>query len=100
MRSSSELVAILDDYLESRKISRRQFCALVGIPNSTISSWKSKNVLPSIELVAKVSKFMNVSLDWLVTGEDFTFRESGKEIAEWKRKADLYDEIFRLCKNE
>lgn len=71
IRSSAELVEILENYLKEKKISRRQFCALVDIPNSTISSWKSKNVLPSIELVAKVAKFMNVSLDWLVYGEQF-----------------------------
>lgn len=71
MRSSAEFVEILENYLKDKKISRRQFCAIVDIPNSTISSWKSKNVLPSIELVAKVAKFMNVSLDWLVYGEQF-----------------------------
>lgn len=69
MRSSAEFVEILENFLNEKKISRRRFCALVDIPNSTISSWKSKNVLPSIELVAKVAKFMNVSLDWLVYGE-------------------------------
>ena len=71
MRISAEFVEILEKFLKEKKISRRQFCGLVDIPNSTISSWKSKNVLPSIELVAKVAKFMNVSLDWLVYGEQF-----------------------------
>ncbi|MGN0757134.1 helix-turn-helix transcriptional regulator [uncultured Treponema sp.] len=71
MRTSAEFVEILENYLKEKKISRRQFCVLVDIPNSTISSWKAKNVLPSIELVAKVAKFMNVSLDWLVYGEQY-----------------------------
>ena len=69
MRTSTEFVEILDNYLKEKKISRRQFCALVDIPNTTISSWKTKNVLPSIEFVAKIAKFMNVSLDWLVNGD-------------------------------
>ena len=69
MRTSSEFVEILENYLKEKKISRRQFCALVDIPNTTISSWKSKNILPSIELVAKIAKFINVSLDWLVYGD-------------------------------
>ena len=69
MRTSTELVEILDNFLQARNLSRRQFCILVDIPNSTVASWKAKNVLPSIELVAKVAKFMNVSLDWLVYGE-------------------------------
>ena len=71
MRNGIELVDILDNYLKEKKLSRRQFCALTDIPNSTIGTWKSKNVMPSFELVAKVAKFMNVSLDWLVYGEIF-----------------------------
>lgn len=69
MRTCAEFVEILEEYLKEKKISRRQFCALVDIPNTTISSWKNKNLLPSIELVAKVARFMNVSLDWLVYGD-------------------------------
>jgi len=71
MRNGIELVDILDKYLKEKGLSRRQFCALTDIPNSTIGTWKSKNVMPSIDLVSKVAKFMNVSLDWLVDGEIF-----------------------------
>ncbi len=77
MRTSSEFVEILEKYLKEKKISRPQFCALVDIPNTTISSWKTKNTLPSIEFVAKIAKFMNVSLDWLVNGE--LYEETLKE---------------------
>lgn len=71
MRTGIEFVEIIDDFLKKKEISRRQFCSLIDIPNSTIASWKSKNVMPSVELVAKVAKFMNVSLDWLVYGEQY-----------------------------
>ena len=76
MRTCVQLVEILEAYLEEKKISRRQFCALVDIPTSTIASWKAKNVLPSIELVAKLARFMNVSLDWLVYAENPYSRKS------------------------
>lgn len=66
MRTCLEMLEILDEYLKNKNLSRRQFCSLVNIPNSTISSWKQKNVLPSIEVVTKIAQFMNVSLDWLV----------------------------------
>lgn len=71
MRTGVEIVEILDDFLSSRKLSRRQFCTLIDIPNSTIATWKSKNILPPLELIAKIAAFMNVSLDWLVYGELF-----------------------------
>ncbi len=71
MRDGIEFVEILDNYLKEKGLSRRQFCSLTDIPNSTIGTWKSKNVIPSVELVAKVAQFMNVSLDWLVYGEQY-----------------------------
>lgn len=71
MRNGIELVEILDEFLKSKKISRRQFSALVDIPNSTIATWKSKNILPTVELLAKIAAFMNVSLNWLIYGELF-----------------------------
>lgn len=69
MRTCEEFLKILDDYLKTKNLSRRQFCILTDIPTTTLSSWKSKNLLPSVEFVAKIAKFMNVSLDWLVNGE-------------------------------
>ena len=65
-RTCREFVDILDNYLNSNGISRRKFCALIGVPNSTVASWKLKNSFPSIETVAKIAQAMNVSLDWLV----------------------------------
>ena len=89
MRTSSEFVEILENYLKEKKISRRQFCALVDIPNTTISSWKTKNILPSIELVAKIAKFMNVSLDWLVY-DDIVENQDNTYENPYSRRSILY----------
>lgn len=59
----------LDYFLEKKGISRKQFCTQIEIPSSTIATWKSKNILPNTELICKVAKFLNVSIDWLVNGE-------------------------------
>ena len=69
MRTTVEIVEILENYLKEKKISLRQFSALVDIPHSTILTWKKKNTLPSIEFISRIAAFMNVSLDWLVNGE-------------------------------
>lgn len=71
MRSGIEFVTILDDYLKNKGLSRKEFCISSGVPESTIATCKSRNVMPSVELLAKVAQFMNVSLDWLVFGEQF-----------------------------
>ena len=41
---------------------------------------EAKKVLPSIEAVAKIAKFTNVSLDWLVFGDD-SYRIDKREFA-------------------
>ena len=69
MRTCLEIIEILENYLKEKKLSLRKFSALVGIPNSTISSWKKKNTLPSMEFISKIASFMNVSLDWLVNDD-------------------------------
>ena len=69
MRTTLEIVEILENYLKEKKISLRQFSTLVDISHSTIITWKKKNILPSIEFISKIASFMNVSLDWLVNGE-------------------------------
>lgn len=69
MRTTLEIIKILENYLKEKKISLRQFSALVDISHSTIITWKKKNTLPSIEFISKIASFMNVSLDWLVNGE-------------------------------
>lgn len=70
IRTSIQLVDILDSYLSANCISRREFCKIMKIPNSTISSWKIKKVLPSVEIVAKIAEFMNITVDTLVFESD------------------------------
>ena len=40
------------------------------IPQASLGNWKTKNSAPSLDHLSKIAKFMNVSLDWLVNGED------------------------------
>ena len=39
-----------------------------GMANATIQKWQKQS--PRLENIEKVAKFLNVSLDWLVFGED------------------------------
>lgn len=68
-RTCKELVEIINNYRKEKKLSLRQFSVLVGIPHSTILTWKKKNTLPSIEVISKIASIMNVSLDWFVNNE-------------------------------
>lgn len=70
MLDGEKLVGILDKYLKDRGLSRKQFCDDMGIPDSTVSMWKSINALPSLKTVDKIARYMKVSLTWLIHATD------------------------------
>lgn len=70
MLDGKKLVEMLDSYLKDNGLSRKQFCDDMGIPNSTLATWKSKNTLPPLETVDKIARYMKVSLTWLIHNTD------------------------------
>ena len=51
-------------------ISQKELCQKCNIIDTTYSSWKNRNRLPSIDDISILSNALNVSLEWLVTGTD------------------------------
>lgn len=42
----------------------------LGIPIQTISNWKLRDAPPRADDLLKIAKYLNVSIEWLLTGED------------------------------
>lgn len=61
---------IFEQLLQSFGITAYKFCKETGITQSTISTWKAKRNLISGELAKKISDYFNVSVDYLLTGEE------------------------------
>lgn len=94
MRTGAEIVELLEDYLRKKKITRKQFCALVDIPPSTVATWKSKNAMPSIDSLSSVAKFMNISLDDLLF-ESYEYFE--EKIATEEKLEKINEAIISIC---
>ncbi len=45
--------------------SQKEFCALLNIPQSTLSSYETNRTKPTLESLLDISEKFNVSLDWL-----------------------------------
>lgn len=54
---------------EARNINQRELARKLGYKPSYLCDIEKGRVLPSFEFLYKCSKIMNVSLDWLLTGE-------------------------------
>lgn len=61
---------VFERLLQSYGISAYKFCKDTGISQSTISTWKKKNNLISGELAKKIADYFNVSIEYLMTGEE------------------------------
>lgn len=56
--------------LKSKHLSQRDLASYAGLSPAAISSWKARNTSPSADKLVKISEFLGVSLEYLLTGSD------------------------------
>lgn len=42
----------------------------LGISPQSISNWKTRNTIPKADDLYKIAKYLNVTMEWLLTGEN------------------------------
>jgi transcriptional regulator with XRE-family HTH domain len=52
------------------RFSRKALSAFSGISAQTISSWINRGSLPSADLFPVIADYLEVSIQWLITGKD------------------------------
>ena len=60
---------------KSRNLSQVQLAEKLGISKQTVSNWENNNILPSIDMLLKISKLFSVSCDYLLEQQDRTYLE-------------------------
>ncbi|MEF2879992.1 MAG: helix-turn-helix transcriptional regulator [Blautia sp.] len=50
----------------SHNLNQVQLADKLNISKQTVSNWENNNILPSIEMLIKISKFFSVSTDYLL----------------------------------
>lgn len=65
-----EIVNRIDKCLLTDNRSRKTLKIDLGISPSTISSWGLRDSSPPAESLLRIARYLNVSLEWLITGED------------------------------
>jgi len=58
------------EILQKKNISQKQFSEKTGIPQSTISEWKSKKTNPSSEKIMLICEVLDVTPEWLLSGAE------------------------------
>ena len=50
----------------SQKMSQVELAKILGVSKQSVSNWENDNILPSIEMLIKLSKVFSVSTDYLL----------------------------------
>ncbi|MGL6201909.1 MAG: helix-turn-helix domain-containing protein [Lachnospiraceae bacterium] len=66
---------IFEKLLASKGITAYRFCKDTGVSSSTISTWKKKNSECGTELAKIIANYFDVTIDYVMTGEE----RSGEE---------------------
>lgn len=56
--------------IKDRGMTQIEFCKRTGIPQSTVSSWRLKNVNPSVDKVGLICDVLQVDPKYLLSGEE------------------------------
>ena len=61
---------IYQKLLDERKLKNSDIARATGLSNAILSDWKRGKTTPKSDSMIKIADFLNVSVDYLMTGED------------------------------
>lgn len=86
MKNGVEIVETIDLLLKEKNLTRKDFCEAINIPASTIATWKTRNIFPTIDVLSLIANNLNVSLDWLIN-DSSDFENKEKILDKYSRKS-------------
>lgn len=69
MCNGIEIVNKIYILLEEFGISQKNFSKQIGLSQSTIPAWKTRNIVPPLETLGIIAENLEISIEWLVTKE-------------------------------
>lgn len=92
---------------EIKKLKQKEFAKIIDVSQGTLSDIENGKFTPSVDTIISVSRYMNVSTDWLLKGDGHESKHAIKdEIAELisqltvkeKSKLEDYIEFLLYCR--
>lgn len=97
-----DILSAITKYREERGWSEYQLAEQSGLPQSTISSWYRKNMIPTVSSLDKICTAFGITLSQLFAEEDMmlSVTESQKKLLEcWaKLSIEQQDAVLNLIK--
>ena len=85
---------IYQKLLDEKGLKNADVARATGISNMTLSDWKRGKSVPKSDKMRKIAEFLNVSVDYLMTGNNMEFTvemaEIDLELSQMKERTKLY----------
>jgi transcriptional regulator with XRE-family HTH domain len=83
--SGKAITERIDSVLKEKNLKRKAVADAVGISLQPFTSWTNRGSIPAADTAIKIARFLGVSVEWLVTGEDpqGLSQESRALLADW-----------------
>lgn len=56
--------------LKENNEKRVHLAEILGLPNQAFTNWKKRGNIPSATIVLQIAEHFNVSMEWLLTGQE------------------------------
>ena len=66
---------VIKNLRSAQNLNQVQLAKKLNVSKQTISNWENNNILPSIEMLIKISRFFSVSTDFLLELDSRTYIE-------------------------
>lgn len=64
------IVRRIDSILVMKNDTRANLCRELGMKQPTFSTWLARGTMPKADELYQIAKYLNVSMEWLLYGED------------------------------
>lgn len=80
-----KIVERIDSILKQKGKTRVDLANSIGIKPQNISAWSTRGTIPAGDICLKIASYLNVSIEWLITGIEKTYTKEELELlSRWK----------------
>lgn len=69
------IVQRIDRILKQRNENRNVMCKALNFKPAVVSAWSTRGSIPHADIAVSIAKYLGVSTEWLITGEDSSLTE-------------------------
>lgn len=75
-----DAVDVILKLIKEKGISQKELTVAIGVSSGNFSDWKKKRSKPSSNILKKIAEYFNVSVDYLLTGEEKSPQKPNKGV--------------------